>query len=71
MTDARWAEAIERSFGDGPTMPPTSTYVASGRAAVRRRRTAAGAASTVAAALVIGGIGWSVLPGDARPDAGQ
>ncbi|WP_107773663.1 hypothetical protein [Nocardioides sediminis] len=71
MTDTKWAEEIERSFGSGPTLPPTATYVASGRAAVRRRRIAAGAASTFAAALVIGGIGWSVMSGDARPDAGQ
>lgn len=71
MVDTRWADEIERSFGSGPTPPPPATYVASGRAAVRRRRIAAGAASTFAAALVIGGIGWSVMPGDARPDAGQ
>jgi hypothetical protein len=71
VTDTRWADEIERSFGDGPTPPPTATYVASGRAAVRRRRIAAGAASSVAAVIVIGGIGWAVMPGDARPDAGQ
>ena len=65
-----WAEEIEQSFGDGPTPPPPATYVEAGRAVVRRRRLAAGAAS-VAAALVVGGIGWAALPGDARPDAGQ
>lgn len=71
MTDTRWADEIERSFGDGPTLPSTATYVASGRAAVRRRRIAAGTASTLAAVLVVGGIGWAVMPGDARRDAGQ
>jgi hypothetical protein len=71
VTDTRWADEIERSFDNGPTPPPTATYVASGRAAVRRRRIAAGAASSFAAVIVIGGIGWAVMPGDARPDAGQ
>jgi hypothetical protein len=70
VTDTRWADEIERSFGDGPALPPASTYVQSGRAAVRRRRVAAGAAS-VAACLVLGGLGWSALPGGAGPDAGQ
>lgn len=68
--DTRWADEIERSFGDGPTPPAPATYVEAGRAAVRRRRLAAGAAS-VAAALVIGGVGWAALPGDPRADAGQ
>lgn len=68
--DTTWADEIERSFGDGPTPPAPATYVETGRAAVRRRRLAAGAAS-VTAALVIGGLGWAVLPGDAATDAGQ
>lgn len=68
--DTRWADEIERSFGDGPALPPASTYVQSGRAAVRRRRLAAGAAS-VAACLVLGGVGWASLPGGGWADAGQ
>lgn len=68
--DTTWAEEIERSFGDGPTPPPAATYLEAGRSAVRRRRLAAGAAS-VTAALVIGGLGWAALPGDAATDAGQ
>ncbi|WP_107766452.1 hypothetical protein [Nocardioides terrigena] len=68
--DTRWADEIERSFGDGPTPPAPATYVEAGRAAVRRRRIAAGAAS-VAAALVIGGVGWAALPGDPGADAGR
>ncbi|KRF02547.1 hypothetical protein ASG88_04005 [Nocardioides sp. Soil777] len=68
--DTKWAQEIERSFGDGPTPPAPATYVEAGRAAVRRRRLTAGAAS-VAAALVIGGVGWAALPGDPRADAGQ
>jgi hypothetical protein len=70
VTDTRWADEIERSFGDGPALLPASAYVQSGRAAVRRRRVAAGAAS-VAACLVLGGLGWTSLPGGTGPDAGQ
>jgi hypothetical protein len=65
-----WADEIERSFGDGPTPPAPASYVEAGRAAARRRRLAAGAAS-IAAVLVVGGIGWAALPGDAGPNAGQ
>ncbi len=68
--DEMWADEIERSFGDGPTPPPPATYVVAGRTAVRRRRLAASAVS-LAAVLVVGGIGWATLPGDARAGAEQ
>jgi hypothetical protein len=55
-------EELDRSFGDGPPLPPAESHVAAGRRALMRRRVASGAASLAAAAVLA--MSWyAVSPG--------
>lgn len=55
-------EKIDRSFGDGPPLPPVGIHVAAGQRALGRRRLASGAAGLAAAAVLA--TGWyAVTPG--------
>lgn len=38
----RLLEQLDRSFGDGPPLPPVDSHVAAGRRALRRHRVASG-----------------------------
>ena len=55
-------EQIDRSFGDGPPLPPVDGHVAAGRRALRRRRVANGVAG-VAATAVLATSWYAVSPG--------
>ncbi len=58
-------EELERSFGDGPPLPPVEVRVAAGRRALVRRRAATGVAGLAVAALLA--TGWyAVSPGEPR-----
>ena len=46
-------EKLDRSFGDGPPLPPVAIHVVAGRRALRRRRVASGAAGLTAAAVLV------------------
>ncbi|QNN54020.1 hypothetical protein [Nocardioides mesophilus] len=49
-------EELDRSFGDGPSLPSVDTHVAAGRRALRRRRVASGVAGLAAAGVLA--TGW-------------
>jgi hypothetical protein len=55
-------EQLDRSFGDGPPLPPVDSHVAAGRRALRRRRVASGVTGLAAAAVLVTG-GYAVWPG--------
>jgi len=46
-------EELDRSFGDGPPLPPVGIHIVAGRRARRRRRVANGAAGLAAAAVLV------------------
>ena len=52
-------EELERSFGDGPPLPPVGVTVAAGRRALRRRRAAEGVAGVAVVAIIA--TGWVAL----------
>ena len=52
---------LDRSFGDGPPLPPVGSHVLAGRRALRRRRVASGVAGIAAATLLVTG-GYAVSP---------
>ncbi len=52
-TDIR--DEIERSFGDGPPLPPSDAVLARGRRALRRRRVVEAGATLAAVVVVAGG----------------
>ncbi|QWZ09983.1 hypothetical protein KRR39_09760 [Nocardioides panacis] len=54
-------EELDRSFGDGPPLPPVRRHVAGGRRALVRRRVAVGGAG-LAAAVVLVTSAYAVLP---------
>ena len=55
-------EELDRSFGDGPPLPPVASHLAAGRRALRRRRLASGVTGVAAAAVLA--TGWYAgLPG--------
>lgn len=71
-------EKLDRSFGDGPPLPPIDIYVVAGRRALRRRRVASGAVGLAAAAVLVTGwyavspgspVGADRLAGDPTPSA--
>ena len=62
-------ERLDRSFGDGPPLPPVGVHVVAGRRALRRRRVGSGAAGLVAAAVLA--TGWYVVPPSATTGSGQ
>lgn len=45
-------EELDRSFGDGPPLPPVQSHVVAGRRALMRRRVASGVAGLAAAAVM-------------------
>src|SRR6476646_8496841 len=45
-------EELDRSFGDGPPLPPVDGQVVAGRRALMRRRVASGVAGLAAAAVL-------------------
>jgi hypothetical protein len=55
-------EELDRSFGDGPPLPPANSHVAAGRRALIRRRVASGAAS-LATAAVLAASWYAISPG--------
>jgi hypothetical protein len=55
-------EELDRSFGDGPPLPPAESHVAAGRRALMRRRVASVAAG-FAAAAVLATSWYAVSPG--------
>jgi hypothetical protein len=56
------SEELDRSFGDGPPLPPVEARVAAGRRALLQRRVATGVAGLAAAAMLA--IGWyAAAPG--------
>src|SRR5512139_400618 len=66
-------EQLDRSFGDGPPLPPVGSHVAAGRRALRRRRAASGVTGLAAAAVLVTG-GYAVWPGSptgSDPAAGE
>jgi hypothetical protein len=48
-----WREELDRSFGDGPPLPPVDVHVVAGRRALVRRRLASGVAGVAAAAVLV------------------
>lgn len=71
-------EQIDRSFGDGPPMPPVGSHVAAGRRVLVRRRVASGVAGVAAAAVLAtswyavspsSSTGLDRLAGDPTPSA--
>jgi hypothetical protein len=59
-------EQLDRSFGDGPPLPPVDRHVAAGHRAVRRRRAVAGVTGLATAVVLLTG-GYAVSSGsDAR-----
>lgn len=54
-------EKLDRSFGDGPALPPVGIHVTSGRRALMRRRVA-GATAGLAAVTVLIAAGYAVSP---------
>jgi hypothetical protein len=59
-------EQLDRSFGDGPPLPPVDGHVVAGRRAVRRRRAVAGVTGLATAVVLLTG-GYAVSSGsDAR-----
>lgn len=52
-------ERLDRSFGEGPPLPPVGAHVMAGRRALRRRRVASGAAGLATAAVLL--TGWYVV----------
>lgn len=59
-------EELDRSFGEGPPLPPPTELLPLGRRALVRRRAAAGAAAGVAAIAVTTAV---LLAGPGQPDA--
>lgn len=69
---------LDRSFGDGPPLPPVATHVVAGRRALARRRVVSGTAGLAVAAVLAGG-GYAIaarspasadrLAGDPSPSA--
>lgn len=57
-------EILDRSFGDGPPLPPVASHVAAGRRALRRRRVATGITG-LAVATVLATSWYAVSPGSA------
>jgi len=55
-------ETLDRSFGDGPPLPPVNRHVVAGRRALMRRRVACGVAG-LAAAAVVATSWYAVSPG--------
>jgi len=63
-------EQLDRSFGDGPPLPPVERHVAAGRRTLRRRRAVCGVAGFAAAAVLFtGGYAVSAGSGPAGGDA--
>ena len=54
-------EELDRSFGDGPPLPPVERHVAAGRRALFRRRVASGVTGLAAAAVLVTSL-YAVLP---------
>ena len=52
-------EELDRSFGDGPPLPPVVSHIAAGRRALMRRRVASGVGGLAAAAVLA--MGWYVV----------
>lgn len=62
-------EQLDRSFGDGPPLPPADSRVMAGRRALRRRRTVSSVTAVAAAAVLFAG-GYAVSSGS-DPVRGQ
>jgi hypothetical protein len=60
-------EELDRSFGDGPPLPPADSHLAAGRRALVRRRLASGAASLAAAAVLA--TGWYAVSAGASTES--
>lgn len=58
-TDSDLRDALDRSFGNGPALPPVADQVILGRRRLRRRRAVAGVLAATAAVAVVGGA-WTV-----------
>jgi hypothetical protein len=56
-------ERLDRSFGEGPPLPPIQSHVAAGRRALRRRRVASGIAGLAVAVAVLATSWYAVSPG--------
>lgn len=67
-TQIDWHHELDSSFGQGPEGTPAD-YLDAGHRAVRRRRAAVSVAG-LAAAVVVGGVVWSLAPGDAARSGG-
>lgn len=67
-TQIDWREELDSSFGHGPD-GTVADYLGEGHRAVRRRRAAVSVAG-LAAAVVVGGVVWSLAPGDAARSDG-
>jgi hypothetical protein len=62
-------EQLDRSFGDGPPLPPVDSRVAAGRRALRRRRTVSSVTGIAAAAVLLAG-GYAMSSGS-QPVRGE
>jgi hypothetical protein len=58
------SEELDRSFGDGPPLPPVAVRIAAGRKGLARRRARNGVAGLAAAAALAGGY-YVAAPGEA------
>ncbi len=62
-------EKLDRSFGEGPPLPPVGIHVVAGRRALRRRRVASGAVGLAAAAVLV--TSWYVVSPSSPTGADQ
>ena len=62
-------ERLDRSFGEGPPLPPVGVHVVAGRRALRRRRVRSGAAGLAAAAVLA--TGWYVVSPSSTTGSGE